>query len=170
MDHTNPILDLPPFTAPSTDLDGPIGALTDGTEVGRYMSFALGGKRFCIAASAIAEITGPLAHTFLPGSPTHVAGLAPFRGEALAVIALRELLDTGAAQPNSRPKSFVLRSGGLPTRIAFEIDRLLEVVAGGGSLFTPIETPGIVDAEVKTSDGTACRRIDGSRLYSLLKR
>lgn len=168
MDHSTPLLDLPPFAAESADIDGLLDDLVESPAAGRYVTFELGSKRFCISASSIAEITSPLTFTFLPNSPASVAGLAPFRGEALAIIGLRELLQTGEAEPNSRPKFLVLREGGMATRLAFEIDRMLDVVDGRDCHLSEETDDGVVNAQLTLNDGRICGRIDAARLYSLL--
>lgn len=170
MDHDSPILDLPPFLSGSAEIDGPLDALVDRTPSGRYITFELGGARFCIDAASIAEITSPLEFTYLPNSPAFVSGLAPFRGEAIAVINLRQLLQTGESSQALRPKCLVLRDAGIGSRIAFEVDRILEVAEGSETDFNTVADPGIVDAEFPWLDGIACGRIDPDSLYSLLNK
>ena len=57
----------------------------------------LGGCRYALPMSAVAEVGRPPVLTRVPGLPAWVAGVANWRGRVLAVLDLRSLL--GAATP-----------------------------------------------------------------------
>ncbi|MDM7922168.1 MAG: chemotaxis protein CheW [Pyrinomonadaceae bacterium] len=163
------LLDLPPM--PQTGHAESGSALLDVSErneADRYVAFMLGDQPYCIAASTIAEVTPPLPFTFLPNAPANISGLAPLRGEAVAVVDLREMLGSGDQGPNARPKSVVLNATDLPTRASFEVDQMLGTIDGKSIEITPTELPGVIDAECRSADGTVYRRIDPLSIYYLL--
>jgi purine-binding chemotaxis protein CheW len=77
----------------------------------------LGGCRYALPLSGVAEVGRPPSLTRVPGLPGWVAGVANWRGRVLALLDLRPLLgagrDTGevTAQPDRRGRVVVLSTG-----------------------------------------------------------
>ena len=164
------LLDLPPMMQNAdAETDSALLDVSEKHEADRYIAFILGDQRFCIPAAAIAEVTPPLPFTFLPNAPANVSGLAPLRGEAIAIIDLRELLAAGDQGPTARPKSVVLNASDLPTRAAFEVDQMLGTIENSSVEITPAELPGVIDAECRSMDGIIYRRIDPRSIYYLFE-
>lgn len=64
----------------------------DGADAMQVLVFELGGARYAVDTDWVAEACALPPLTALPGLPTHVAGVAAFRGQVLAVLELRALL------------------------------------------------------------------------------
>lgn len=73
----------------------------------------LGGSRFALPMSAVAEVGRPAGLTRVPGLPGWVAGVANWRGRVLAVLDLRPLLGGQTAPLDRRGRLVVLSSGGV---------------------------------------------------------
>jgi chemotaxis signal transduction protein len=93
----------------------------------KFVSFYSGDVHYAIPARAVAEVTNLLSPTPLPDSPQSLLGIAPHRGDILAIV------ETGTSSVSGDPlkkKSIVLRPIGdrfeLP--IAFNVDRIGEMV------------------------------------------
>lgn len=93
----------------------------------KFVSFYLGEKHYALPARSVAEVTGYLTPTPLPDSPEPLSGIAPHRGDILAIV------NTGAAagpgDPSKR-KAVVLRPIGdkVELPIAFNVDRIGEML------------------------------------------
>ena len=88
----------------------------------------LGGCRYALPMSAVAEVGRPPGLTRVPGLPSWVAGVANWRGRVLAVLDLRSLLAAGTGGFDRRGRLVVLSHGGV------RVGLLVEVVAGGAVL------------------------------------
>ncbi|WP_020654056.1 chemotaxis protein CheW [Massilia niastensis] len=74
------------------------------------LAFEVAGERYAVETRWVAQATRMPALTALPGMPNHVAGIAAFRGQVVAVLDLRTLL----ALPLSRltePAGLVILQG-----------------------------------------------------------
>lgn len=95
----------------------------------RLIRFTIGERRFGMVASAVMEVTAPLEVTSIPFGSDFLAGIAPLRGEIVAVIdfaaAVGDLTSAGA----SKAKYIILHpmqsEESLP--IAFAVDRVDDV-------------------------------------------
>lgn len=67
----------------------PVERPADGVEV---LAFRCGGERYAFDSAWVARALPLLPLTLLPGVPSHVAGIAMWEGELLAVVDLRVLL------------------------------------------------------------------------------
>ena len=126
----------------STSVDGAPAVSEETTQINddpelryRFVSFYLGEKHYCIPARAVAEVIGPLDPTPLPDSPRSLTGIAPHRGDILAVV------DLGVRSNNSDPakrKAVVLRPIGekVELAVAFNVDRMGELLQVGAAELT----------------------------------
>jgi chemotaxis signal transduction protein len=119
-------LDNPPSTAGSSHdvqaQNGPTGETTH-----KFVSFYMGEKHYAVPARAVAEVTGHLTPTPLPDGPGPLSGIAPHRGDILAIV------NTGAAAGSGDPakrKAVVLRPIGdkVELPVAFNVDRIGEML------------------------------------------
>lgn len=80
----------------------------------------LGGSRYALPMSAVAEVGRPPALTRVPGLPSWLAGVANWRGRVLAIVDLRPLLTATPAQLDRRARLVVLNRGGVPVGLLTE--------------------------------------------------
>ncbi len=80
----------------------------------------LGGARYALPMSAVAEVGRPPALTRVPGLPTWLAGVANWRGRVLAVLDLRPLLAATATPLDRRARLVVLNRAGVPVGLLIE--------------------------------------------------
>ena len=93
-----------------------------GGKAHKFVSFFLDNTHYAIPAKDIAEVVTTLFPTPLPDSPPNLLGIAPHRGDILAVIRVR-------SGPIAKNKAIILRPTGaseMPT--AFNVDRVGEVL------------------------------------------
>jgi chemotaxis signal transduction protein len=98
-----------------------------GETTHKFVSFYLGEKHYALPARAVAEVTGHLTPTPLPDGPAPLSGIAPHRGDILAIV------NTGAAAGFGDPakrKAVVLRPIGekVELPVAFNVDRIGEML------------------------------------------
>jgi purine-binding chemotaxis protein CheW len=94
----------------------------------RYVTFFFGDDLYGLAAEVVAEVTHPLPISPLPHGPEFLSGIAPLRGEIVAVIDVGRILGRSAATTSARTKCVVLRKSENETQPAFEVDRMHELV------------------------------------------
>jgi purine-binding chemotaxis protein CheW len=109
----------------------------------------LGGSRYALPMSAVAEVGRPPGLTRVPGLPAWLAGVANWRGRVLAVIDLRPLLEAGG-ELDKRARLVVLNRGGVPVGL------LTEGVEG-----TELLDPERVEASLAHLPGTAAELLLG---------
>ena len=80
----------------------------------------LGGSRYALPMSAVAEVGRPPSLTRVPGLPAWLAGVANWRGRVLAVVDLRPLLTASPAPLDRRARLDVLNRGGVPVGLLTE--------------------------------------------------
>lgn len=80
----------------------------------------LGGERYALPMSAVAEVGRPPALTRVPGLPTWSAGVANWRGRVLAVVDLRPLLDSAPAALDRHSRLVVIRRDGVSVGVLSE--------------------------------------------------
>lgn len=80
----------------------------------------LGGSRYALPMSAVAEVGRPPALTRVPGLPAWLAGVANWRGRVLAILDLRPLLTATGAPLDRRARLVVLHSNGVPVGLLTE--------------------------------------------------
>ena len=97
-----------------------------GVAAHKFVSFFLGEKQYALPAHAVAEVVGCLTPTRLPDAPPALLGIAPLRGDILAIV------DTGTkTQPaqSLKRKTVVLRPGqSVELPVAFNVDQLGEIL------------------------------------------
>jgi purine-binding chemotaxis protein CheW len=109
----------------------------------------LGGSRYALPMSAVAEVGRPPGLTRVPGLPAWLAGVANWRGRVLAVVDLRPLLAAGD-ELDRRARLVVLNRGGVPVGL------LTEGVEG-----TQLLDPDRVEASLAHLPGTAAELLLG---------
>ena len=96
----------------------------------KFVSFYLDDRHYAVSARSVAEVTGHLTPTPLPDSPHSLHGIAPHRGDILAIV------DTGVTSRNpesDKRKAVVLRPFGdaVEMPVAFNVDRIGELLQIG---------------------------------------
>ena len=136
----------------------------------RFVSFQLGNAVYAIHAGCVAEVTHPLPLTPLPDSPRQLLGIAPLRGEVIAVVDLRHLLgEAPVSAANPKAKQILLkRSAADGMGVAFVVDRLGEIASI--RLDTIHTSPGGNDFLVGESaaEDRTFRIVDQSKVLSAL--
>lgn len=134
-----------------TELPGPVlpdGSLNIDTSIyydkpdapqacEKFVVFSLNENLFAVAAGKIAEVTHPLPVAPLPGAHDRVSGLANLRGEIIAVMNLKKMWNEKNLAVPEKAKLIVLRSAGAETALAFQVDKLNEIVTLFGSEIRP---------------------------------
>lgn len=134
----------------------------------------LGGCRYGLAMSSVAEVGRPPSLTRVPGLPEWVAGVANWRGRVLAVLDVRGLL-TGPAAPLDRGGRMVVLSTASATG-AVSVGLLVEAVEGAleiaadsvepALLNLPTRTASLLAGQLTDADGP-CGVIDLPALFRL---
>ena len=136
----------------------------------KFVSFYLGGELYALHSSAVAEVTGPLSPTPLPDAPTALAGIAPLRGEIVAVIDLGLTPQTGSSD-RERQKAIVLKAvdPDVEMPMAFNVDALGELVSIDLAAIKQSAEPAgrIAPFETTTTAGRV-RVVAAARLTSFL--
>lgn len=95
----------------------------------RLIRFTIGERRFGIVASAVMEVTAPLEVTSIPFGSDFLSGIAPLRGEIVAVIDFAAAVGDIASASASKAKYIILHPMQLEESlpIAFAVDRVDDV-------------------------------------------
>lgn len=101
----------------------------DSLRAASHVTFGLGTAVFTINASLVSEIIQPLAVTPLPNCPPSIEGVAVLRGELIALLNIRSLVDLPQASATQRSKWIVLSSLAGSTQFAFPVDRMVEIAS-----------------------------------------
>ncbi len=140
----------------------------EGSEVShKFVSFYLDDRHYAVSARAVAEVTGHLTPTPLPDSPASLSGIAPHRGDILAIV------DTGIpckATDNDKRKAVVLRPLGdsVEMPVAFNVDRIGEMLQiGAREIKTTGGSDPIADFEAARGVGKVLI-VEPSRIVHLL--
>lgn len=149
-------LDLAGFINPPVSVIGDEPSATQKCE--RFIAFYFGDELYCVLSEAVAEVIQALPVAALPHSPHGISGITAIRGEVIAVLNLRELVneEVGAGQAGS--KMVILSSPENQTQFAIPADRMHEVVMlpdsvadGTNSLLRQVDHDGghykVIDAE-----------------------
>lgn len=130
----------------------------------------LGGCRYALPMSAVAEVGRPPGLTRVPGLPAWLAGVANWRGRVLAVLDLRPLLSAGSVTLDRKARLVVLNRGGIPVGV------LTEGVEGTHILSAEQLEPslahlsdaaaGLLSGQTTDADGP-CGVVDLDALYQL---
>ena len=130
----------------------------------------LGGCRYALAMSSVAEVGRPPGLTRVPGLPDWVAGVANWRGRVLAVLDLRGLLG-GRIDPLGRSgRMVVLSRAGVSAGLLVEgVEGELEVSLDDvepALLHLPARTASLLAGQVTDADGP-CALVDLSAVFAL---
>lgn len=85
-----------------------------------YVVLRLGGARYAVGMSAIAEVGRLPKLTRVPGTPVWLAGVANWRGRILAVLDVRPLLGAASTPTGSLGRLVVLSSHGITVGLLTE--------------------------------------------------
>jgi purine-binding chemotaxis protein CheW len=110
----------------------------------------LGGCRYALPLSGVAEVGRPPGLTRVPGLPAWVAGVANWRGRVLAVLDLRALLDAPAPELDRRGRVVVLSHGGVSAGV------LVDAVVGTVEI-----DPGQVEPPLASLTGATATLLAG---------
>lgn len=152
----------PPQAVPINDLTAPQ----------KFVTFYIGERQYALHSSAVSEVTARLKPTSLPDAPDRLVGIAPLRGEIVAVVDLGGPAQSSAAS-DDKQKTVVLKNfdADVEMPIAFNIDRLGEFISIdlGGINAVADESDPLANLEAATPDGPI-RVIEPSSLTSALHR
>jgi purine-binding chemotaxis protein CheW len=85
-----------------------------------YVMLRLGGARYAVGMSAVAEVGRLPRLTRVPGTPIWLAGVANWRGRILAVLDVRPLLDAAITPTGSLGRLVVLTEHGVTVGLLTE--------------------------------------------------
>ena len=129
----------------------------DRTPLSELVVVRLGGCRYALPMSSVAEVGRPPSLTRVPGLPVWVAGVANWRGRVLAVLDLRTLLGAETTAVDRRSRLVVLQHE------TVRVGLLVESVAGGAQLdpeaveaalvHLPETTTALLSGQVTDADG-----------------
>ena len=122
----------------------------------------LGGCRYALPMSSVAEVGRPPGLTRVPGLPAWVAGVANWRGRVLAVLDLRSLLAAETGPLDRRGRLVVLSHGGVRVGV------LVEAVAGGAHLDPEAVEPALAHLPTTTGSLLAGQVTDAEGPYGVL--
>lgn len=149
----------------SRDVESPNIPIAEITH--KFVSFYLGEKHYAVPARAVAEVTGHLTPTPLPDGPVPLSGIAPHRGDILAIV------DTGVAIGSGDPakrKAVILRSTGdkVELPIAFNVDRIGEMLQISAQDLRHMSSADALGEFMATVKGETVLIVDPSRIADLL--
>ena len=99
-----------------------------GTTASRVF-FNLGSSAFSLDASSVSEIIHPLPITPLPNCPDSIEGVAPLRGELIAVINISSIMGLTESHDAEPFKWIVLAAAAGSTKFAFPVGKMVEIAA-----------------------------------------
>jgi len=108
----------------------------------KFVVFSLNEKLFAVRSERIAEVAHPLSIAPLPGTRDWFLGLANLRGGVIAVLNLKKMWNETHSAISDKAKLIVLRSGDSETVLAFQVDKLNEIVTLFDSEIHPNEKEG----------------------------
>ena len=137
----------------SVDLSKTISFLNSGEQAAdgnreKFVAFYLGKSIYCISAKAVLEVVHPLPVTPLPNTPASISGIAAFRGEVVAVINIKRLLELDESNANGKAKLVILRSNAKDTQFAIPVDSMHELIS--------ISPDAVIAGPNAASDGMIC--------------
>jgi purine-binding chemotaxis protein CheW len=130
----------------------------------------LGGCRYALAMSSVAEVGRPPGLTRVPGVPEWVAGVANWRGRVLAVLDVRPLLGGQLADVGRAGRMVVLTRAGIAVGLLVEaVHGVLEVLPGAvepALPHLPARTSCLLTGQITDADGP-CALVDLDALFAL---
>ena len=143
-------------------------SVVSGGASARFVTFFYGDNLYGLRAEEIAEVTHVLPISPLPNSPKLLCGIAPLRGEIVAVVDLRSLLQEATFTQHARPKFVILRAAANETPIAFKVDCMHELVAADEASYSPSTGTVSVLTGAASVDGRSVGIIRGERIRAAL--
>lgn len=140
----------------------------NGTSTEKFVTFQLGEVNYAIQAASVAEVSEILPLTSLPGMPAGLLGISPLRGEIVAKVDLRRMLDEKAHKSaNPKAKEIVLdRTAAGAIQFSFAVDRLGEITTIDVSKIRPAESGSDVLIGEVEIDGRTLRVVDHRRVIA----
>ena len=125
------ILEIDNFESEILEVDAEFAGsrISRPPDAARFVTFFFGKDLFGLAAHEVAEITHPLPVSPLPRGPEFLSGIAPLRGEVVAVVDLCRMLGGTPSRSSGREKLVMLRSSEHETQPAFQVERMHELVS-----------------------------------------
>jgi purine-binding chemotaxis protein CheW len=116
----------------------------------------LGGGRFAVELSSVAEVGRAPGITRVPGLPKWLAGVANWRGRILPVLDLRDLLGAEADVLDDRARLLVLAEGAIVVGMLVDAVEGTTMLGGDVAAFPPVSAPngsGLIAGQVPREDG-----------------
>lgn len=139
----------------------------DSNATHKFVSFFLNEKQYAIPAHSVAEVAGRLSPIRLPDAPAAMLGIAPLRGDILAVV------EAGASSSAAHPakqKAVVLRpmDRDVEVPVAFNVDRLGELLQiRAADIRVSSQNDRLAEFE-SNADGRSVLVVDPARIHNLL--
>jgi chemotaxis signal transduction protein len=138
-----------------------------GDGIHKFVSFFFGERQYAVPAHSVAEVVGHLTPTKLPDSTSALLGIAPLRGDIVAVV------DPGTTRSStvqhSKQKTVVLRpSNSVELPVAFKVDRLGEILKIAVHQIRPSTVADPLAEFESTVDDKHVLLISASRIHDLL--
>lgn len=142
---------------------------THGGASHKFVSFFLGEKHYATPAHAVSEVVGYLTPTRLPDAPPALLGIAPLRGDILAIVDAGASIPAAAAQP-SKQKAVVFRPNvrSIEIPVAFNVDRVGELLQIERAEIRISERQDPLAEFESTIDGKHVLIIEPARIHNLL--
>ncbi len=129
-------MNAPQETLHLSSLEFPPPALSshvDGRQTGetfeKFVAFFLENSLYCIPASNVLEVVHPLPVAPLPNAPAIISGIAAFRGEVVAVIAIKKAIGLAESVSTAKAKHVILRANENETQFAIPVDAMRELIS-----------------------------------------
>lgn len=143
--------------------DSPLGSLANDEARADEVAAAtdaivarLGGGRFAVELSRVAEVGRAPGITRVPGLPNWLAGVANWRGRILPVLDLRGLLGADNDSLDHRARLLVLAEGSLVVGMLVDAVEGTTMLGGDVAAFPPVSGPsgsGLLSGQVPRDDG-----------------
>lgn len=101
----------------------------NGSTAESRVIFGFGSTAFSLNTSSVSEIIHPLPITPLPNCPGSIEGVAVLRGELIAVLNIRSIMNLSGSQATQPCKWIVLSAAAGSTKFAFPVNKMVEITA-----------------------------------------
>jgi chemotaxis signal transduction protein len=116
----------------------------------------LGGGRFAVELSSVAEVGRAPGITRVPGLPKWLAGVANWRGRILPILDIRSLLGADTEPLDDRARLLVLAEGSIVVGMLVDAVEGTTMLGSDVAAFPPVSAPtgsGLLSGQVPRDDG-----------------
>lgn len=101
--------------------------ITPEKEGEKYIVFQIDEKLYGVSSQNVSEVANPIPVTPLPNVPSWLMGISNLRGAIIPIVNLREFWKKKESK-SAKPKLIIFRSEEIDSAVAFEVDKLYEMV------------------------------------------